>query len=132
MHIKEMCDFQPFIISCLQQPSVQSPMVPCIRRVALYQAPIGPSVLNSSQKHVSTKKTSSKNTSRKSKNDANHTEAIVPDSKIYDEIPKLVTSTGNHLSVSETAPCVTFSDSDVSKQSVSAALSLIRNDVCRV
>ena len=31
-HIKDICDFQPFIVSCLQQ-AVLPPVVPCIRRV---------------------------------------------------------------------------------------------------
>merc|ERR1712105_369926 len=112
-HIKDICDFQPFIVSCLQQ-AVLPPVVPCIRKVSLYQTK-DPSVLNSKQKHGS--KTSSKNTSRKAIISANHTKAMVPGSKSNDEISTLDTSIENHHRVSETDLCMTFSEPAASKHS---------------
>ena len=94
-------------------------MVPCIRRVSLYQTK-DPSVLNSKQKYGS--KTYSKNISRKFKNDTNHTKIIAPGSKTKDETSKLSTITEDHLRVSEPDLSMTFSEPAVSKQSVSSAV----------
>ena len=127
-HIKDMCQFQPFIVSCLRQ-AVSPPVVPCIRRVipvvsCLQRVSLNqtrdPSEENSKRRYVS--KTSSKNIPKKFKNNANHTETMVPDSKINDEISKLKTNTEDHHRVSETDLCVTFSEAAVSKQSVSSAV----------
>ena len=87
--------------------------------MSLYQTR-DPSNLNSKQKHVS--KTSRKNFSRKFKIEANHTEIIVPGSKINNEISKLKTNTEDHHCISETGLCVTFSEPAASKHSVSSAV----------
>ena len=65
-------------------------MVSCLQRVSLNQTR-DHSEGNSKQRYGS--KTSSKNISRKFENNVNHTETMVPDLKINDEISKLKTNT---------------------------------------
>ena len=79
-----MCQFQPFIVSCLQQ-AVRPPVVPCIRRVIPVVSCLQRVSLNQTRDHSEGNskqrygsKTSSKNISRKFENNVNHTEIITP------------------------------------------------------
>ena len=127
-HIKDMCQFQPFIVSCLRQ-DVSPPVVPCIRRVIPVVSCLQRVSLNQTRDHSEGNskqrygsKTSSKNISRKFKNNVNHTEIITPGSKTIDESSKSNTNIEDHQQVIKADPCMTIFEPASLKSSVSCAV----------